>query len=220
MTQENTVNFYICPVLIKSKWRWFLGPDGPQKVQPITDKVADLQMFIDRAEHDLSSLAHSIKQSPESSAQPMDTTDATPQGPPAVPPKPQQAQTPQQTPQQLPQQSMQQRAPEQAVQQVSQPGQQQMPQQPIMQQAEFMQTYQEQTIEQRVVDKPMGTSMQSQYHQPEHVEKKLPMPGAVQVLPAQLVKSLPRTKPEPTNDNAPPTFLSELKGAEISEGER
>lgn len=56
------------------------GPDGPQKVQPITDKVADLQMFIERADQELSSLSHSLKQIEE----PMDTSGSITEQPAVV----------------------------------------------------------------------------------------------------------------------------------------
>jgi len=49
-----------------------LGPDGAQKVQPITDKVADLQMYIERAGQALLTREHSLKSQPE----PMDTQQA------------------------------------------------------------------------------------------------------------------------------------------------
>ena len=124
-------------------------------------------MFIDRAEHDLSSLSHSLKQSPEGVTEPMDVADASAQGPP-VPPKPQVQQT-------------------------------------FQQKMEVEQTTEEKTY------------VLHQQFQPQITELNVPLPGAVQVLPVQHAKTPPKAKPKP---GAPPAFLSELRGAEISEGER
>lgn len=154
-------------------------------------------MFIDRAEHDLSSLSHSMKQAPEEISEPMDATD-TPAAyqppatspaafqPPPVMPKPQ-------------------------------------PQQPAFQQ-QVVQSERMEMQQQVVSQQPPFSPQQPQFiPQAFQSPQKAPMAGAVQVMPMgpAFTKSPPSPMPKPAGgDSRPPTFLSQLQGAEINEGER
>ena len=180
-------------------------------------------MFIDRAEHDLSSLSSSIKQ------EPMDTTDTTPQPPPTAPkpkspPKQEQPVKQEAMPQSEQLQAFQLAIPQQAAplsQLQPEPLQQQFVSQ---QQQQFFQVQQQGPIEE--------AQIQPQFKQQP---AKAPMPGAVAVFPPGVMpgqqpqqKSPPKTMPKPATPvqqapagpGQPPRLLSELQGAEINEGDR